>query len=164
MSRSRINLRFANTAADLDTAYPLMVELHETSRFNYAPFSKEKCERVAARAFDNPDQHAIVIAEIDDEPVGFIFCSLSEYLIGTDELLTSVMAFYVSRRHRDTLMGGKAAIRLLSTVIEWSRKRNSREVMIHVTSGIDIQRTDRFLRRANFKVIGANYAFALGKD
>lgn len=164
MARSHIALRFAKTKADVDKVFPLMVELHETSRFHSIPLSREKCNRFASRAFDNPDRHALVLAEIDDEPIGFIFCSLSEFMVGTDALLTSVIAFYVGRRHRATMAGGKAAIRLLSTIIEWSRKRGSREVMIHVTSGIDIQRTDRFLRRANFKVIGANYSFAIAPD
>lgn len=164
MAQSHIALRFAKTEVDLDKVFPLMVELHESSRFGSIPLSREKCNRFAIRSFDNPDQHALVIAEKDNEAIGFIFCSVSEFMVGTDELLTSVMAFYVSQRHRRTMIGGKVAIRLLSTIIEWSRKRGSKEVMIHVTSGIDIQRTDKFLRRANFKVIGANYAFALGTD
>lgn len=164
MARSHIALRFAEAKADLDKVYPLMVELHESSRFHSIPLSREKCNRFAGRAFEYPDWHALVLAEIDDEPIGFIFCSLSEFLVGTDALLTSVMAFYVGQRHRSTMIGGKAAIRLLSTVIEWSKIRGSQEVMIHVTSGIDIQRTDRFLRRANFKVIGANYTFQLTSD
>ncbi|MCR9134383.1 MAG: GNAT family N-acetyltransferase [Alphaproteobacteria bacterium] len=161
MIQSHIGLRFAKTKADLDKVYPLVVELHESSGFRSIPLSREKCNRFAGRAFTNPEQHALVIAEIDGDPIGFIFCSVSEFMVGTDALITSVMAFYVGERHRSTMIGGKVAIRLLSTVIEWSKKRGSREIMIHVTSGIDIQRTDKFLRRANFKVIGANYAFSL---
>ncbi len=40
--------------------------------------------------------------------------------------------------------------------------RGAREILIHVPSGIDIQRTDKFLRRVGFAVIGANYSLRLG--
>lgn len=96
MTGPRLNLSFAKTAMDLDQVHLLAGELHETSQFSYVQFSNEKFERVAAPAFGNPAQHALVIAELDSEPIGFIFYSLSEYFIGTDELLTSVTAYYVS--------------------------------------------------------------------
>ena len=35
------------------------------------------------------------------------------------------------------------------------------EVMVHVTSGIDIQQTSRLLQRTGFGVIGGNYARVL---
>lgn len=161
MSKSELNLRFAKSKEDIDFLWPLLLELHDESRFRDIPLARAKCDRLLSKAFDNPDQYALVLAETGDGPIGFVFCSVGEFLVGTDDLMTTVFAFYVRERARATMIGGRAAIRLLSTIIEWSRKRRSREVMIHVTSGIDIQRADKFLRRARFKVVGANYAFSL---
>jgi len=36
-----------------------------------------------------------------------------------------------------------------------------REVILHVTSGIDLDRTDRFVRKAGFRLFGTNYALRL---
>lgn len=158
----KINLRFITSVDDLNALMPLLVELHEESRFRDIPFSSKKCEKLLFQTVENPDRYAAVIAEFDGKPVGFIYCAVGEHLVGTGILMTTVFAFYVRKLYREAMIGGKAAIRLLSTIIEWSKQRNSREIMIHVTSGIDIQRTDKFLRRARFRVIGANYSFAIG--
>ena len=114
-------------------------------------------------AVNNPKFYALMIAEMGDDPVGFIFCSVGEYLVGYGDLITTVYSFFVRKRYRGTLVGGKAAVRLLSGVVKWSQARDVREVMIHVTSGIDLQRTDKFLRRAKFGVIGGNYSLRLSE-
>ena len=36
-------------------------------------------------------------------------------------------------------------------------------VLVHVTSGIDIARADRDLKRARFEVAGGNYLLGLGR-
>ncbi len=52
----------------------------------------------------------------------------------------------------------------LNGTVRWAKARRAREIMIHVTSGADIRRTDRFLRRAGFVTIGANYALRLAGE
>lgn len=154
-------LRLATTIGDLEFLRPVSVELHSESRFSDIPYSHKKRDDLFARALDDPDRYALIIAELAGEPVGFIFCTVGEYLVGYGDLITTVYSFYVRRKYRGTLVGGKAAVRLISGVIKWSDARDAREVMIHVTSGIDIKRTDKFLRRAKFGVIGANYSLRL---
>ncbi|MCP4318004.1 MAG: GNAT family N-acetyltransferase [Hyphomicrobiales bacterium] len=159
-----LHIRCAESLEDLDYLRPASVELHNESRFRDIPYSHKKRDNLFSQAIANPERYALVIAEFNRDPVGFIFCSAGEYIVGTDELLTTVFSFYVRKRYRQTMIGGKAAVRLLSTVIQWSKQRNVREILIHVTSGIDIERTDKFLRRANFKVTGANYSFSLNRN
>lgn len=156
--RKKITLRLADTLADLEYLRPVSLELHEESRFSDIPYSHKKRDKLLAKAINEPNLYGLIIAQFGEDPVGYIFCTVGEYLVGDGELITTVYAFYVRKKYRGTLVGGKAAVRLISGVVKWSEARNVREVMIHVTSGIDIQRTDRFLRRAKFGVIGANYA------
>jgi len=162
MNNKKISLRLANSISDLEYLRPVSVEFHSESRFQDIPYSHKKRDDLFIKAINEPNYYALIIAELEDEPVGFIFCTAGEYLVGYKDLITTVYSFYVRKKFRGTLAGGKAAVRLLAGVVKWSEARDVREVMIHVTSGIDVQRTDRFLRRAKFGVIGANYSLRLG--
>ncbi len=159
----KLSLRLANSISDLEYLRPLSVEFHAEGRFSDIPYSHKKRDDLFMNAVNNPKFYALMIAEMGDDPVGFIFCSVGEYLVGYGDLITTVYSFFVRKRYRGTLVGGKAAVRLLSGVVKWSQARDVREVMIHVTSGIDLQRTDKFLRRAKFGVIGGNYSLRLSE-
>lgn len=161
-NRSRkITTRMAGTLADLEYLRPVSLELHAEGRFRDIPYSYSKRDDLFSKAIDAPEFYALMIAELDNEPVGFLFCTVGEYIVGYDDLITTVYSFFVRKKYRGTLAGGKAAIQLLTAAVKWSQVRDVREVMIHVTSGIDVQRTDKFLRRAKFGVIGANYSLRL---
>lgn len=159
---AKLNLRLADSIADLEYLRPVSLEFHAESRWGDIPYSHKKRDDLFMNAINNKQRYALIIAELADEPVGFLFCTVGEYLVGYDQLITTVYSFYVRKKFRETLVGGKAAVRLLAGVTRWSQARNVREIMIHVTSGIDIKRTDRFLRRARFGIVGANYSFRLG--
>ena len=161
---NKITVRNCNSIQDIEELKPLIIELHSASHFSNTTLDLGKCHKILAQSLKNPRQHALMLCELEGVPIGFIFCSVGEILTGNGALFTSVGAFYVGEKYRHSLVGGRAAVRLLAALIEWSKQRNAREIMIHVTSGIDIQRTDKFLRRARFRVIGANYAFALGES
>ena len=157
----KLNLRLAGSVADLEYLRPVSVEFHEESRFGDIPYSHKKRDDLFMNALRDRARYAPMIAELGGEPVGFLFCSTGEYLVGYRDRITTVYSFYVRRKYRSTLVGGRAAVRLLSAAVRWSEVREVREIMIHVTSGIDVRRTDRFLRRAKFAVIGANYSLRL---
>ena len=162
--QGKISLRLAKSVSDLEYLRPVSLEFHAESRFGDIAYSHKKRDDLFMKAIENPRYYALVIAEREDEPVGFIFATVGEYLVGYGDLITTVYSFYVRRKFRASLAGGKAAVRLLSSIVKWSEARNAREVMIHVTSGIDLQRTDRFLRRARFGVVGGNYSLRLGQS
>ena len=158
---SKLHIRLANSLHDLERLRPLTLELHAESRFSEIPCSQKKHDDLFTHVLDEPERYAMLIAECHSEPVGYLFCVVGEYLIGYRDLLATVYAFYVRRQYRSSLLGGKAALRLLRGTVKWSKARQVKEIMLHVTSGIDIRRTDKFLRRAGFEVIGANYALQL---
>ena len=162
--QGKISIRLANSISDLEFLRPVSVEFHAESRFADIGYSHKKRDDLFMKAINNPAFYVLIIAERDDEPVGFLFATAGEYLVGYGDLITTVYSFYVRRKFRASLVAGKAALKLLSAVVKWSEARNVREVMIHVTSGIDLQRTDRFLRRARFAVVGGNYSLRLRQN
>lgn len=157
----KLTIKLAETEDDLAFLLPLSKEFHAESHYSSIPYDRKQRDQLARRAIDRPDRHAQVIASYNGKPVGDLFCSIGEYMVGGHDLITTVQTFYVSRNYRHSLIGGRIAVRMLKGAIRWSEMRNAREMMIHVTTGIDIQRTDRFLRKAGFGVLGGNYALPL---
>ena len=160
-SPALITARLATSPEDIDLTLPLAQELHAEAHFSDIPYSISKRNKLLNQAIESPKTHALMIVEYKQAPIGFLFCAVGEYIVGTDALITTIYSFYVSKQFRGSAVGGRAAIRLLSGAIKWSQVRKAREIMVHVTSGINIQSTDTFLRKAGFKVLGANYALAL---
>lgn len=161
IDKTKLRVRLASSLGDLEFLRPVSVEFHEESRFSEIPYSHKKRDDLMVQAINNSERYALMIAEYNGEPVGFLFCTAGEYLVGYGDLITTVYSFYVRKKYRGSFVGGRAAVRLLKGAIKWSKLRNVREIMIHVTSGIDIRRTDRFLRRAGFGTVGANYSLSL---
>lgn len=156
-----ISIRLATQQADFDRLRPLSLELHGQTRYSDIPYSFEKRDALFNKAITRPGQHALFIAEKDSESIGFLFCGAGEYIVGTEDIIATVISFFVPEKYRTSLLGGRAAVGLLKSAVNWSRARSAREIQVHATAGISIQRLDRFLRRSGFSVIGANYAFAL---
>ncbi len=146
---------------DLNELPPLSAAFHNESCFSEVPYSFEKRDASFKRSVSEPDFTALIIAERRNEPVGFLFCTVGEYIVVTGDLFTTIDSFYVTKKLRGTLAGGRVAIRLIRGAIKWPRMRQVREIMVHVTSGLDLKRTDRFFRHAGFSVIGGNYALSL---
>ena len=46
-------------------------------------------------------------------------------------------------------------------VCDWAKAQGAEELHIHLTSGIDPERTDKLLTRLGFKAYGGNYAVRL---
>ena len=80
---------------------------------------------------------------------------------GGSAILVTVQTLYVGASFRRSLLGGRIATRMLAGAVRWAEARSAREIMIHVTTGIDVARTDRFLRKAGFATLGGNYALPL---
>ena len=161
---NKLSIRIAQTHEDFDLLRPLSLAFHNESRYSHIPYSFEKRDKLFQKALTHPKQYVLFIAEFKNKPVGFLFCATSEYIVGSDILITTIYSFYVSPEVRNGLIGGKAFIGLLKNVVDWSAKRNASEIQIHVTSGINIKRTDVLMKKSGFRLIGGNYSIPLSSS
>lgn len=159
----KLKIRIGTTKEDVEYTRVLSVEAHNEGRFRDYKFSHEKRDAFLMNSVNYPNLWRLIIAEIENEPVGFLFCTANDYMVGVDGKLTAVYAYYVRKQFRENMIGGKAAILLMRSCINWSKKMGSREVMVHATSGINPKRTDSFLKRTGFSTIGGNYSLALSR-
>ena len=103
-----------------------------------------------------------MLARAGGAPVGLPHCVAGEYYVGTDAILVAVHSLVVARVHRRRLGGGRVALGLLSGARTWALARGAAELSVHVTSGVEVARTDRLLRRLGFEATGGSYAVGLG--
>jgi hypothetical protein len=68
---------------------------------------------------------------------------------------------YISGTLRETVLGGRVAIKLMRLFIDWAKSNGADEINVHATSGIDPERTDRFLKRLGLQPYGGNYTVRL---
>ena len=154
-------LRFSLLGAGADTVpiVSLAREAHAESRFGYIPFSSSKVESIIARIVANPARSACVLAARGDDVVGMLWCSVGEYHIGSDVLLTTIHNLNVGKTLRASLAGGRVTLGLLKRAEAWSRAKGAREMLFHVTSGVETERTERLMRKLGYEGMGGNYSF-----
>lgn len=158
---TKLMLWAAESETDIAFIRPLTLAFHEESHFGDIPLSVTKRDSLLDRALTDGDRFAVLIAAYDDRPVGFLYCSINEYVVGEGDLIATILSFFIAREFRSSIIGARAAVRLLKGAIRWSEMRDAREVLIHATAGIDVRRADRFFRKAGFGVLGASYYLPL---
>lgn len=154
---SGLVFRLATAEGDLPDIVKLAAMAHEESRFRYIPFNPDKVRKIARSAFKDQKRHAVMIAEQHGQAVGFVYCSIGEYHIGSDVLLTTIHNMNVSRSVRSSLSGGKIALGLFRGVETWSQARGAKEILFHVTSDVDLARAHKLAKRIGFKFVGGSY-------
>lgn len=158
LSVQRLSFGLLKSFSTIEEIVFLARRAHEESRFSYIKFAPEKVRAIAESALQATDRHGVFMAWSDGAPVGFAYCSLGEYHIGIGTLVTTIRNICVLPEERHRLGGGKVAIGLFKGVESWSRARGSKEILIHVTSDVDLGRTDKFVQRLGYRCIGGSYA------
>ncbi len=150
--------RMARGADDLPHIVTLARAAHADSRYGYIPFSEEKVRARAGEALAEDAPKVILLAFRGEEPVGMLGLTIGEYMIGTDVKLASIHNFTVLRHVRAALSGGKVAIGLMRGAQRWAEAQGAKELSLHVSSGVDLQRTHKLAQRMGFEFVGGNYA------
>ena len=153
-------LRFSEISnlSDIDDIIYLAKRAHDESRFSYIEFAPEKVKSIVKRALEKPKQNGIFLAHRGDKAVGFVYFSIGEYHIGKGTYLTTIHNINVLKEERSTLNGGRIALGLLRGVETWSQARSSSEILFHVTSGVELARTHKLIKRVGYRLIGGSYA------
>ena len=137
-------------------------EYHGESRYAHVAFSEAKFMRAYERLITRPQTNFGVYVERGDDILGVMGAEIGEYYLGTDIKIATNYFLYVSGRVRGTALGGRVAVRLMRLFIDWAKAKGADEFNVHITSGIDPQRTDRFLKRLGLEAYGGYYAGRLG--
>jgi len=87
--------------------------------------------------------------------------AVHEHFLGSGGRIATVQVLYVSGRLRGTALSGRVAAKLMRLFVDWARSKGAEEINVYATSGIEPERTDRFLKRLGLQPYGGNYAVRL---
>ncbi len=152
-----------SSADDIPFLTSLAREAHKESRWRGIPFSEAKVCKLAEAAISDQTRHGILLALKGSEPVGFCYCSVGEYFVGLDSLLTTVHVIWVAPAVRAGLGGGRVALGLMRGIETWSQARGTAEILLHVTSSVDLARSHKLAKRLRYEFVGGNYAKKIAK-
>lgn len=114
--------------------------------------------KIATTALKDEKRHGIMVTLRGDDLVGAASCSVGEFHIGTGILLTTIHNINVKRQERARLSGGRAALGLFKGIETWSKARGAKEILFHVTSGVDLARAHKLAKSLGYQFVGGSYA------
>ncbi len=151
---SGVTIRYTRTADDMaarvDLARRAFEELNDG-----LPYDEGRVRRTFERKAQQADR-CLLQAELEGRVIGGLIGAVGPHY-HSPALGASLQGFYVLPEHRGSL----AAVKLLHGFRRWARTNGAVRMYVGVNSGIDIARTDRFLKRLGFRMTGGNYRLAL---
>lgn len=157
-AQSGLKVFRASRQEDILAVREITLEYHAESRYAHIPFSERKFIRVFSKAISNPNDTLALYVQHNGKTVGMLNAGAGDYYLGEGGRMVTVYALYVSKVVRATSLGGRVTIKLLRILNDWARAQKAEEVHVHVTSGVEPERTDRLLRRLGYRTYGGNYS------
>lgn len=158
-----MNIRFA-TLADIPACVDLGYRIQRSTRLSRFPYDREVVEKNLRSLIITGQQHRrshclLLVEDAEGKVVGGLIGCIESHLF-SHRPVANLIAYGVHPRHR---MSG-AAVRLLKAFVEWAKRRGVDEVNVGVNSGVDIDRTERFMKKMGFAKTGGNYAMRLKQN
>jgi L-amino acid N-acyltransferase YncA len=149
------------TMDDIPALLELGRSIHATTRFRLFKYSPARvADNLAAVIQDKRGIYCFLVAEdARGVAVGVLVGCLERHIFSDEQLVATLIHYDVLPEKR---MGG-AGLRLLSAFRQWAENRGAFELNAGISSGTDLARMDRFMRRLGFEQTGGNYSLILGK-
>lgn len=145
--------RFSDGA--VEDAVALGALMHSESEFRRIPYSPMRAAEIARRCVVDDDWFG-VFERTSSGRVGMFIGSLQRFYF-SEERGAFDLLWYV----RPEARGGTAGVRLLDAFVGWSKDKGVREVRLGVSTGVDVEKTDRVLRRLGFSHVGGSYCLRM---
>lgn len=120
-------------------------DFHLESVYRDIPFSQEKVIGLTNSPF-------CMLSIIDGLCVGCFIGAIKEYYF-SDESAAQDIAFFVSKDAR----GSIAAIELINAYEEWAITQGARHIHLEQGTGINADKTDRFICGIGYEKTGSNF-------
>ena len=130
---------------------------HEQSRFAHMPFDEVRFSATMKRIIESRGAHCLLLSEDGEKRLCGVLAGKIDYYYFSSQPIAQLILYWVTPSHRS----GPMALKLMMAFKKWAENRNVAELFVGVTSGEDIERTDRFLTKIGFRKTGGNYAMPL---
>ena len=114
-------------------------------------FDVDKSKRFLTHMISN-DQHCMFVARSKGKLSGFIAGGLRSMYYSHDKYLSEYI-YFVTPNSRGSL----AAKKLLDKFCEWGKDNDAKAAELGISTGINPERADKFMKKVGFKYMGANF-------
>jgi GNAT superfamily N-acetyltransferase len=114
-------------------------------------FDLEKTKRFATHMI-TADDHCAFLARSGDKLHGFIAGGLRSMYYSKDKYLSEYV-YFVTPNSR----GSVAAKGLIDAFCKWGKEKGAKAAELGISTAINPERADRFMKKVGFKYMGANF-------
>jgi N-acetylglutamate synthase-like GNAT family acetyltransferase len=158
-----MNIRFA-TPTDIPACLEAGRQMHANTRFAAYDYDAERVARALRKVIDTGQDangsHCFLVAEDNEGRIAGALVGCMQKHFFSELPVASVIHYAVLPGRR---MSG-AGLKLLVAFRKWAENRGAFELSVGTNSGVELEKTDRFLRRLGFRHTGGNYALMLGAE
>ncbi len=134
------------TLADIPWILHLVRAMWGESQYERLSFSENKIHQIVQNAIMSQNGIAVLSEN------GFLIGGVKPHW-ASDDLVAYELGIYVTPEHR----GSFEAIRLIDAYVARARELGARQVSMGISTGVDIERTERFYGRLGFTRVGAKF-------
>lgn len=132
---------------------------HEQGRFGHLPFDEARFSATMKMLIEAQGSHCLFVSDDQEHCPCGVLAGKIDYYYFSSQPVAQLILYWVHPGHRS----GSMAIKLMMAFRKWAENRKAAELVVGVTSGEDIERTDRFLKKIGFQLTGGNYAMPLAR-
>ncbi|WP_338845114.1 GNAT family N-acetyltransferase [Massilia sp. W12] len=155
-----MEIRYA-TAADVKPLAEMGRQVHAQTRFSNFTYQPEKVEKALLQILQyNQGQYGFFVAERKDGSVAGGLVGVIETHIFSDQPVATLVLYEVQSAARMSGVG----YRLLLAFRKWAESKQAVELNVGISSGVELQKMDRFLKKLGFRITGGNYSLTIGGE
>lgn len=145
----------------IDELMALGRAMYAESTLVHLPLDEERARQTLLGAIDDDKGvYCMLLARSSEgQAAGWLFGTITRPWF-TGSLVAHDHAFFVAPEYR----GSSAAFKLLGVFRRWAEKRGAAVLNISQRVGVEMERFDRFMRRAGYEPRGMNFSLRLDRD
>ena len=153
--RSRLRVRLFEER-DIPQAKAILRRHLATTVFRNQPFSDRKVDRHIANVLSRPPRMLAVTAEWSGLPAGIAWAVADSFMLSDGPLFVNVHLVAVDVE-LPPIRRAKVFLSLVAAIRKWTASLGATHSFIHVTTGANINATDRLMKAAGGRFIGGAY-------
>jgi hypothetical protein len=151
-----IKVRLINQG-DREAARALLRQHHANTVFRDQPFSDWKFERHFNTACSRPPRMVGMVAESEGNLCGIAWAMADSYMLSDGPLFVTVQLIAVELENIGPIKRAKVFLAMVSGIRQWAQSMNASHSFVHVTTGSNLESTDRLMKAAGAQCIGGAY-------
>lgn len=141
---------------DTEIVRGIIKQHHATTVFRDQAFSDWKLNEHFSLILSRPPRMVCPVVALDGKPIGVAWAIADSYMLTDGPLFVTVHVIAVDLT-LPAIRRAKAFLALVAAIRQWAASLNASHSFIHVTTGSNIEATDRLMKAAGATFVGGAY-------